>query len=266
MRIRKALKRAMVVVLMSVLMSCASSPQSTPIMPLEEVQKIRKMAVVTSLSGEGADISHHKGLTASPYTAPFGLLGILIGSAVEKAAIRASLSSYADSLKNGLADYNPKKMLDEAFCRLFVTEFVTVNPVEVEKAIIGKYNDKESTEARKLKDYDMLVAMFGVDSVLEIDFQYGLEVHGETLSAAVINADLKLTRLSDKAVLLSKQIASGKIAKTWYRVDEFVKDDAKLYKSELSKACEAIVYLTALELGTNLSSTGKFYWQKDAEN
>jgi hypothetical protein len=264
--IRKVLKGVMIGVLMSALMSCASSPQSTPITASEEVQKIKKMAVVTSLSGEGADISHHRGLTANPYAAPFGLLGLLIGSAVEKAAIRASLSSYENSLKKGLADYSPKKILDEAFCRLFVTEFAVVNPVEVEKAVVGKFNGKASAEANKPESYDRLVAIFCVDSVLEIDFQYGLEVHGETLSAAVINADLKLTRLSDKAVVLNKHIASGKIAKTWYRVDEFAKDDAKLYKSELSNACEAIVYLTALELGANPNSTGRFYWQRDAEN
>lgn len=255
--IRKAMKTLMIVVLMAAPMRCATSPQPTPYMASEELQKIRKMAVVISLSGEGADISHHKGLTASPYTAPFGLLGILIGSAVEKAAIRSSLNSYSDSLKNGLANYSPKTVLDETFSRLFTMEFETVNPAEIEK---------ETIEAKETKDYGKLASMLGIDSVLEIDFQYGLEVHGETLSAAVINADLKLIRVNDKAVLLSKRISSGKIAKTWYRVDEFVKHNAKIYKSEFSKACEAIVYLTALELGTNLNSTGKFYWQQDTKN
>jgi len=242
------------------LISCAGQPRTVP---REEVRKIGKMAVVTSLSGQGADVSHQGGLTQNPYARMFGVLGILIGSAVEKAAVQSSLQGCSDSLKNGLANYSPKMVLDETFSRLFVMEFDTMNPLEVEKAINVRSREKGGTEVGQTETYRFLRERLGVDSVLEVDFVYGLEVHGKTLAASVITADITLTRIDDNAVLLSKQVSSAKIAKTWHTVDEFLKNDAEVYKSEFSKASEAIVYLSALELGVNLGSTGKFYWQQD---
>lgn len=244
-------------VLTSVFLACTSSAKN---MVREEVGKTRKMAVVTSLSGQGSDISRKGGLTQSPYAGAFGPLGILIGSAVERNAVQTSLERYSDSLKTGLADHNPKKVLDEAFSRLFIMDFETVNPMEAEKELTAlRSKDKSGTNK---KGYVLLKDNLGIDSLLEVDFVYGLEVHGRTMSAAVMSADVKLIRAIDGVVLLSKTISSGTISKSWHTLDEFVKNNAELYKSELSKASEAIVYLTGLELGVNLGSMGKFYWQK----
>jgi hypothetical protein len=260
---KKALSELLPILLLtSVLISCAELPKTAP---REEVQKIRKLAVVTSLSGQGTDISHYGGLTQSPYAKAFGVLGILIGSAAEKVAVQSSLEAYSDSLTSGFTNYSPKRVFDETFSRLFVMEFETVNPIEVEKTIIDRYGKKEDVEKKQMKDYTFLRDQFGVDSVLAVDFLYGLEVHGKTLAASVITADITLTRISDNTVLVSKQVTSGTIGKTWHNVNDFLKNNAALYKSEFSKASEAIVYLTALQLGVNLGSTGKFYWQQEKE-
>jgi len=259
MRKNAACRLLLAVMLVSLLGLCPDLAKSAL---REEVEKVKRLAVVTYLSGQGTDVSHHGGLTQNPYARAFGVLGILIGSAAEKAAMQSSIERYSDTLKEGLADYNPKVIFDQTFERLFVMSFETVYPHEVEKTTSNK-QDEKTGEDKKRSDYALLRDRLGVDSVLEVNFVYGLEVHGKTLAASVITADIRLVRLDDKAVLLTKQITSGKIAKTWYNVNDFLKNNAEIYKQEFSKASEAIVYLTGLELGVNLGSTGNFYWQQE---
>jgi hypothetical protein len=249
-----------VALLTSILISSAEVSRSAL---KEEVLKIKKLAVATSLSGQGTDVSHHGGLTLNPYAKIFGVLGILIGSGAERVAIQSSLEKYSDTLKDGLADYSPKVVFDRAFERLFVMSFETVSPTEVEKTVSNKQDEKDAHQDAKKRDYALLRDRLGVDSVLEVDFVYGLEVHGKSLAASVITADIRLVRLDDNAILLNKQITSGNFVKTWYNVNDFMKNNAEIYKQEFSKASEAIVYLAGLELGVNLGSSGNFYWQQE---
>ncbi len=236
--------------------------QSAKADALEDVNNLNKMAIITTQTGQVAGLSHHQSLMAmpNPYIAPFGLLGLLVGSAIERAAVQSTLADYSDSLKNGLADFNPKTVLDETFARLFVMDFKTIDPLSAEKVMDREKGEKEGKE----RNYALLRDRLRVDSVLEVDFAHVLEVHGKTLAASVITAYVRLIRIEDNTIILkSKQISSGKIAKNWYRADELVSNNAQIYKTEFSRAAEAIVYLTALELGVNLGSTGKFYWQQE---
>lgn len=247
-------------ILICLLVSCASTPTA---IHQKELQNIRKMAVVTFLTGEGAHISHYGGTTPNPYLSPFGPLGLLVGTAIQKAAMQLTLANYSDAMKSGLADFSPKSVLAEAFARLFAMPFETVSPLQVEKLGMARHVEKESGEGTRTKDYGVQANKLGIDTVLEVDFTYGLEIHGQTMAAAVVSADITVINVGDNVALLNKRISASTMAKTWHRVDEFMRHNLRLYKEEYSKACEAIVFLAALDLGINLGSTGKFYWQQE---
>jgi hypothetical protein len=229
----------------------------------QERKKIGKMAVVTSLATDGVDISHHGGITSNRYIALFGLAPVLAVSGAQKAMAVSGLNGYSHSLEEKLANFDARKVMDEAFARLFLVDFETVDPLEVRRALSRNPSRQGDTVDRKAEDYTVLRTNFGVDSILRINFTHGLEVHGETLGAAVIDADVTLIRLDDNEALLEKSVSSAKFAKTWHNIADFAANDARLYRREFSKATEAIVYLVGLDLGFNLGDTGKFYWQQD---
>jgi hypothetical protein len=194
---------------------------------------------------------------------PFGLLGYLAGEMANEAAARAALVRYTDTLEKKLGSYNHKAVLDETFERSFVLEAATVNPKEIDKLEIVDYPEIRTGDGRAIKNYAVLGEKLGVDSVLAVDFSYGLEVWEKTLAAVVITSDVTAIRITDNVVLMNAHISSGTIEKALHTVDELMSNNARLYKIEYAKACKAIVYLIAAHLGVNLSSTGTFSWQPE---
>ncbi len=241
-----------------VLASCAEVPKNVA---SSDLQGIRKSAVITNFSGEKGTVPNLTGFTMRSYGYRYGLLGALVISARDDALVKSNLKSKSEELSGALTLLDPKLVLDQTFARLFTPGFETVNPSDISAPGIREPMEKESPDRRKMNDYRGLREKLGADTVLQIDFVYGLSIQGTTQAGAIIVADIILVRIDDGIVLLDKRITSSGGLR--YTIDQFMENNAILYKEALANASEDLVYHVGLELGVNLLSSGKFYWQRE---
>ena len=240
-----------------VISGCAAAPY---VLRDEDIQNIKRLAVVTTLSEPELQIVDYTRITEPPYTQS-GVLPLLIELAVREAQasaeIKASLGGDPDVLKETVSDFRIKERFDEAFGKMSSTGFEIIGPEEVERLGIKEYPEGGDVEGRTIKDYSALYNRLGVDTVVEIDFIYGLAAYRrERRPRAVIVADVSVMRLVDNELLMRKRIESAgraAVLDRGYTVDEFNANGAELFKKKILEAMRYVAHIVARQLGIELS-------------
>lgn len=233
----------------------------------EDIKAIRKLAIITALEDEKLQILDRTGIKQQSWTGgQLGLLGILVeGLIVETVAnakIKGSLGGEPDLLRYAISDVSIKELFDENFHKAFtigceIISRETVDSLRMEyQAKMKKAGSTEPPDA--IAPYKKL----GVNSILRIEFIYGLAVYaGGIRPTAVISAEVSFANL-EKERVARKRISSDSQYKKGYTIDEFKADGAEIFKKELAEATWALAYLVASEFGVELSQKEKSYWRE----
>lgn len=264
-----------------IIAGCATPPK---ILKEEDIGGIRKLAVVTSLSDTELQILDHTGIGNISYYEPYydpqfhslslgqaaavgaiaGLLEGLIEAGIREVAIKSSLGGEPDALREAVRDFSVKEVFDDNFARVFSLGREIVRPQEIEGLEIGEYPEREAVGGETIRDYTVLSKRLGVDTVLEIDFRYGLAAYGGGVSAsAVIAGVVSVTDIKDNKLLMRKTISSDAYYRKGYTVEDFKANGAELFRKESVEAIRGFARLVAAEFGEELSLKHKSYWRPE---
>ena len=139
--------------------------------------------------------------------------------------------------------------------------FEIVAPQDIDKLDIKEYHEKETSDGETIKDYTILKEKFNTDTILEIDFIYGLAAYENEYASAVISADVFVINIDDNKLLMKKTILSDEYFKMGHTVEEFSANNAELFKRELIEAIYGCSYLMASDFGVKLPLKDKSYWR-----
>ena len=251
-------------VIATVVVGCAATPNT---LKEEDIEGIKKMAVVTSLADEELKILDHTHIEESYTNYQSGALGalaeVLVESAYAAVTVKSALGGDPDPLRQAAADFPVKEVFDDNFFRMFSVSWEVIDPQDVEALGIDKYPTHKSATGKTIHDYTALRKKLNVDTVLEISFVHGLAVcAGVKRPTAVITADVSVIDVEKNRLLMRKTISSDDYYINGYIVDEFAADKAELYKNEIVEAIRAFTHLLVSELGgdTTESLKDKSYW------
>jgi hypothetical protein len=235
----------------------------------EDIRAIRKLAIVTVLEDQKLQILDRTGIKQQSWTdGQLGLLGALVeGLIVETVAnakIRGSLGGEPNLLRYEVSDVPIKELFDESFHKAFSIGCEIISPQVVDSLRMEHEAEKEKPGGEKAPDAIAPYKELGVNTILKIEFIYGLAVYaGGVRPSAVIKGRVSVADIEKEKVLLAKTISSDSYYKKAYTIDEFKADGAELFKKELAEATWALAYLVASEFDVELSRKERSYWREN---
>ncbi len=232
----------------------------------EDIRDIRKLAIVTSLLDKELKVLDHTGIESygdPRFGFPVFFLDVLLTAFSAAAAKYDSLGGDPDPLRQELVDFPIKKVFDENFTKFFSKNFEIISPQDVDNLGIAEYPEKESVDGETIRDYTVLKEKLGVDTVLEINFIYGLAAYAEHSASTVVSADISVISIVENRILTKKTILSDSYYKSGHTVDEFKANGAELFKKEIPEAIRGVAHLVASGFGVALSLKEKSYWHSE---
>ncbi len=229
-------------VLLPMLGGCATAPQR---LSEAEIGTIKKLAVITNCLDEKIHVVDHTGVWKKSYTGyQFGAIGGLIDGIVlaPEASIRInkSLGGDPDLLRQELKGYPIKAVFDENFSQAFQGKFEIVSASDCDTLLKLPASDGEHVKKAPVEDYSVFHRQFGADSVLVIDFIYGLAAYTGAKANAVVMANVSLINAADNKRIMKRQVASDIRRTDGHTIDEYRSDSAQVYKRELIEAIKVI--------------------------
>jgi len=242
---------------------CAGTPK---VLKQEDIRGIKKIAVVTSLSNNELIIMDHSQIMEQAPN-PSGLIPALIASTIALAAAEANLRSVLDgnpdSLRQVLTDFPVKKVFDENFIKTFFVNREIISPAQVDSLGIDEYPTCKTVKGKTIKDYTPLCEKLNVDTVLQLNFAYGLAVCAKMKRpTAVVSTVMLVIDVENNKLLMRKEVSSDDYYEKGYTLDEFKANGGELYREEIVKAIQGLSYLVSSELGGGVpeSLEEKSYW------
>jgi len=241
---------------------CAGTGKLTTLKP-EDIKNIKKMAIVTSLLDKEPIILDHTGIKQE-YPNIFmssgygGLAGYLVGAIAEitvkeirtSARINSVLGGDPDTLRQAVGNFPIKLVFDETVDKIFSKSCEFTSPQDFKGLGIDDFPIKKSENGKTTRDYSTLYNKLNINTVLEINFVYGLAIcRYEIKPTATIVADVSLINIEENKLCMKKVIFSDFYYKKGYTLDEFKANEAALFKREISEVMSYIVQLLASELG-----------------
>ncbi len=216
-----------------------------------DAESVRKIALITRLSNDRLQVFDQTGpkrmYVAAPAT-PAGIAAGLVVGGVAKAVVAGikknrSLSGDPNDLQNELGDSRIDLIFDSTFMDEFGQKFEIVAP-QVSKDVRLEPNPAEGGQA----DYSPFQKLFGADSVLVIDYQYGLAAYDKRPASAAISADVSLISVGENRVILHKSIFCDTSWRGGHTVSEYKADNARLFKEEIAEDVKGIAGVLVVEL------------------
>ncbi len=247
------------------IMSC-SAPHPK-VLQQGDIDDIKKLAVVTSLSKNELQVLDHSRMmeysSTSQYGAVGGLLEGLVVGGMASGQIRSSLGGDPDSLRQVVSDLDAKTLFDDNFLSIFTVSFGIVGPQEVDSNIrLAEKPGSESVADEKVRA--AIYEKLRVDTVLEIDFVYGLAAYAGGLApSAVISGVVTVVDVQENKVVMKKRMSSDSYYKKHYTVEEFSADGGQLFRREIREAARGFAHIVASEFGVELSHKQESYWQSE---
>ncbi len=227
-------------------MGCISAPK-----PLteEKLRDIETLGFVTVQENDEIQILDHTGVAKKTYYGHTLGYGGLLAEYVAKEAesekrTNSSLESSPETLGENISKFPIKSILD-AKLRLRFSEEYDVADSQFDQ-------DLKEKEAPGVADYLKVCKAAGVDTFLKIDFKYGLAVYGEIESSAAIDAKMYVYDVKTGDLLTKKSISSDTYFRSPHTLEEYMDDDAMLFKQELIDAAAGLVLRVATEFGLDL--------------
>lgn len=242
------------------IVGCATAPKT---LKNEQIDQIKKVGIVTSLKYKELKVFDHSGISNLHFTNPgqyaqYGAVGGAIGGLLEGlligidsgAKIKNSLGGDPDILRHeigrldviGIFNSSLKKAISQSYSTEYINYekigfeneiTIPLDPINLPKSILD-YCEKEK-----------------IDTLVFIDFSYGVAAYHGEKSSAVINAELFFTDVNSKKLILNKIITSDALFYSGRNIDEFSNNHAELYKQDIVKASEACSQLIGAEMDIN---------------
>jgi hypothetical protein len=227
------------------------STTSTGYLLKSDADRIKRIAIVSSLSDNRLHVFDKTGPARNTYlfvpATPTGIIGGLAAAGTIKAIDkeikkRRSVGGDPDDLARELEGFPIEATFDNRFTEVFAQTLSVVHPQETKN--IGRIPAADGTI-----DYSSLQQDFAADTVLTIDFQYGLAAYaGETASAA-INAQVSMVNIAEKRVIMSRTVLCDTRFLGGHTVEEYKADKARLFREEIAEAARSmakviLVYVT----------------------
>jgi hypothetical protein len=240
---------------------------------VDDVARIEKLAVVSRLTEPELQVLDHTGDRMAyyqPYTgnvsqdATSGAMTGVVSDLLALDQIGKSLDGDPDVLREALADFPAAATFNDHLCQHLELSFPVVGPDEMTDIDITELAVNENATGQQVRDYSPLRGQFGVDSVLEIDYIYGIAAYaGRVRPSVVIAAGVRVIDLEDNEVLMSKVLASDLNYKRSHSIDEFAADDGRLFRDEFIQDTCGMANLIARAFGVELSEKHRSHWSPD---
>lgn len=240
--------------LFSLMAGCATTSKS---LAPEATSKIKRLGIVTVLKDKELRIFDHTDTSQKTYGGVmFGAIGGLIEGvaiAVEtNIRIKSSLGGDPDLLRKQLREYSLNKaFLENVSDRLSEKyRIVSADPF---------VSELRQTKGEKLKIEDYLDACkkCEADTMLKIEYFYGLAAYAREKASAAILARFSVYEVGTKALIMEKEIVSDIYFKKSRVVPDFAANDSELYKKDLSEAVDALSAAVARDFGLDLPANAR---------
>ncbi len=239
--------------MLSLMAGCATTSKS---LGPEITSKIKKVGIVTVLKDKELRVFDHTEVYQKPYG---GVMFGAIGGALEGIAkaieasirIKSSLGGDPNLLRDQLREYsvsevffgNLNRKLSEKY------EIVSADPS------VNELREAKKGEKLKIEDYLDACRKCEADTLLKVEYSYGLAAYASRKSSAAIIANFSVYDVETKELLLKKEIVSDNYFGRSRVVPEFAANDSELYKKDLSRAMDALSEIVARDFGIQIART-----------
>jgi hypothetical protein len=242
------MKRLACVLLAFVLCGCATAPLT---LNPETTENIHKIAIVTSSKKDELSIMNH--LIGSNYIDSFGLTGLLLDVAILTDQQQTSLGGSPKALKEKIGLFPIKIHVDNSLAGQLSKRYQIVD-------LSSFINNMQKQNMGKDKKIDEMISYckdIRADTLLTVDFIYGLAVYSGDMASAAIDSYITVFDVKSKKVLLKRAIMSDLYYKEGYSVDEYAAEDGKLFKENIVKAARALSLLIGYEFDIDVEYVDK---------
>jgi hypothetical protein len=247
---------------------CSTGPKQIAHEDLEEIERVALVArldnpdlMVFNHMCNPVDCCTYGAYSGSQQGAVGGLIeGAIIGL-MQTAQTNESLKGDLDALRENLVDFDAAATFDEYIIRQLKPVFAVIGPKELADIDFTLLPEQKNASGKKVRDYSFLREEKGIDTVIEVEYSYGLAVYpGKVKPSAVLHANIRVIDLSNHEILMSKTVASDQHYKRSHSVNEFAAERGWLYRREYTQAVYALANLIAIEFGATPSEKHRSYW------
>ena len=234
---------------------CATTPNY---LGRKDTDIIKKLAIVMVLQDKELKVFDHTGVWKKTYTYnQFGLVGALVETAAftteANIRIRSSLGGDPKLLREQLGDYSLTEILERDLMDKISKRYEIVNTNEAVKEL------REAKENQKIKieDYLDVCNKAGADTMLKVDYSYGLAAYARAKASAAIVANISVYNVRTNALLMNKVISSDNYFKNACVVTQYSANDAELFRKDMLEAVNGLSLLIATEFGVRIKQEYK---------
>lgn len=238
---------------LSLMAGCATTPKS---LGPEITGKIKKVGIVTVLKDKELRVFDHTEVYRKTYG---GMMFGAIGGALEgivlaieaSMKVKSSLGGDPNLLRNQLREYSVSEVLFGNLSRRLSEKYEIVSADQS----ANELREAKKGENLKIEDYLEACRKCQADTMLKVEYYYGLAAYASVKSSAAIIAHFYIYDVNTKELLLKKEIVSDKYFKKSRVIPEFAANDSELYKKDLSEAMDAMSEVVARDLGIQFVRT-----------
>lgn len=173
--------------------------------------------------------------------------GLVIGliEVIDAAVVtRRSLGGSMDEVTKELGPFSMKQIFDQKLVERFSKTYEVVGPqvFSEESLKVEKPNDK-------LDALFTVAWNHGVDTLILVDFAYGMAVYRDTKASPAIDTVVKVYDIKTGNLLLMKGIRSDGYFRTARTVGELKPNKAELFRKEITEAADVAALAIASEFG-----------------
>ena len=237
----------------SLMSGCATTSKS---LGPETTSKIKKLGLVMVLQDNQLRVFDHTGVSQKTYG---GFMFGAIGGALEAIAkavetnirIRSSLGGDPNALIKELGEYHIEEIFGEELVNKLSGKYVIVNT----DRFVNELKDTKKGQKLKVEDYLDACRRCEADTLLKIDFNYGLAAYAREKSSAAIVVNLSVYDVATKSLVMKKQIVSDQYFKKSRVIPDFSANGAELYKKDIPEIVNMLSIIIARDFGLDIAMT-----------
>jgi hypothetical protein len=235
----------------SLMLGCATTPKT---LKTETTSNIKKLGVVAFLRDNELKVFDHTEVSKKTYG---GFIFGAIGGALEGIAIavetniriRSSLGGDPNILIKELGEYHINEILGGKLADKLSEKYVIVNT----DRFVNELRETKKGQKLKIEDYLDVCRKCEADTMLKVDFDYGLAAYAREKASAAMIANISVYDVATKTLLMKKEIVSDNYFKRSRVIPDFAANGAELYKKDILEALNTLSVIVARDFGLNVA-------------
>jgi len=178
--------------------------------------------------------------------------GVLEGIAIAvetNIRIRSSLGGDPNILIKELGEYHIDEIFGEELVNKLSGKYAIVNT----DRFVNELRDAKKGQKLKVEDYLDACRRCEADTMLKIDFDYGLAAYAREKSSAAIIVNLSVYDVATKYLVMKKQILSDQYFKRSRVITDFSANGAELYKKDIPEIVNVLSIIVARDFGLDIA-------------